>query len=1429
MSTGQRSTLSWLYDTYRTAVAAKLRMFTGKPGEWLEVAPKTPEAGFISEAAVGMDTGSATGLHNALKYLAGLRLNNMLGVACDDDVRITYFRNGTSKTLFIRFFTAAPGKKRGSPQATRFDLPPLSTAGDQSTLIHGEILDSSAQSEVGVRQAPSSQEQADGLLLENSHVSADRPNTERPPAIDYASVFDVEDFERFLVSGEVNNDSEIGKFVAEAIEEARAAVQGHDDVDPLDIINALTEKLGSPTEHSPMLDLEAPEPVEWHTASRQVVESTLSICHKYRNEKGKLAILCPSPSGGKPLHEDTLVTMSDGSLRPIKSLAVGDRVISGAGRVTTVAAVYDQGPLDVLKITTRSGRSVIAEGTHRFLTQRGWVEAGQLRAYDRNGWGNKTGKDGEKLGRGDALQLGHSMERLPTSSLSEAEARFLGYMTGDGGATQATEKRVPAAIFTATDRAIAEFVGAYFECDGTRRERASGKTWRDGGDPPTASFSSTSRGLLADVQTLLGRLGIRTSLRVKNGIYNGNRHVSWRLSVLDLCRFFDLIPVVGAKSGTSRASRRREPTGRLAPDPVMTVEAAGQARCLCITVSDDESFLANDFVTHNTHGMIEAARADRAAGKRVGYAVLARGKLMEEAKERLTGGAKQLVQLHVIEGRHAGNCVEYESVEQAAALGYAPGTQVCPKCDKYPSLSNPFSSLDRNATCEYYAARLRAIRDMNVARQYNNPLIRPYPVILTTHAGLAIGAAMHARGQKTFRSQPSLWQFDTIFIDEDPTGALEQTYVIKEDQLVYQWKDQVTNRPDAHTQMTRVLRGMFTLARAERKVAWSNGYKDTIHTRDHGSTYASNDLIGLLSRAAKSLGYDLEEVLAQVENESDVKSPKRGELLSIKAEIAAERYPHRYLATLSQAIRHEILTRKNAPGQGAGLDLAYRVHMDLTLVPDHDPMTSGETTGTITLAITNPFATNDANIIIGDAYASIEHYENLFRRFRRHGDVDIVNHRVKWPQSSLLIRIPTRCGSGDFPTDASYLEHCDKALLPLLSMEQDRRVLLYTHKGSRELLDEWINQKAGELGLETYAIEHWGSGRGKDIYRDFDTFIAASEYLPNIYGLVHEANSRVAQSNALTPRIYFWNAGMRRESGASLTDTITSTAPALSNAFQRRAVDELAQAIHRIRPAKPRPCETCGQLLGRDPRQCEACGALQPPARWQKRCWVLGYHVPMSMELLAATCTTTIDKETRKITREGRDHRGRGAQVKVHPDLGLLSFLSDREVATAIGDVFREVGCWSPAFTHTLEGVPLSAAVSRALYDVVFGAAEGEPGEPFSDPGMGSSRFGATPQIVPLTAGPAFGESSRLVDRVYSPPAAWQAIADRITTLPMYRAGLKLFFEEAASRRGRPLQRFHVRRDWMKKGSHGVLCFGDPRRLEAIIEYYGPNPPPVPF
>jgi hypothetical protein len=370
------------------------------------------------------------------------------------------------------------------------------------------------------------------------------------------------------------------------------------------------------------------------------------------------AVVATPPRHGKPLRWDTLVTMADGTTKPICKIAVGDRVISGAGRPTEVTAVYDQGKLPVLRIGLRSGRELFAEGSHLLLTAtRGWRRADELKAYVKQ----------DREFRCDYLvPLAHATEA--SSMLTTDEARFLGYIVGDGGVTErgcrwtnvdpvlraefarlvgvlggeiadvdaqtvrvrtmpptgyrkrsahgvfvkhdgprhgiagildvhglqgknAHEKIVPPAVTAASDDAVAAFIAAYFECDGTRAKR-----YESGRAGANSSFSSVSRELLVGVHHLLTRLGIRAHLAVKRGTYKGHPHTSWVLTIIDDVEFFERIPVLGAKAGPSLMKRKPSQMR----DGVVSVEPSGVDWCLCITVADDESFLANGVVTHNT-------------------------------------------------------------------------------------------------------------------------------------------------------------------------------------------------------------------------------------------------------------------------------------------------------------------------------------------------------------------------------------------------------------------------------------------------------------------------------------------------------------------------------------------------------------------------------------------------------------------------------------------------------------------------------------------------------------------------------------------------------------------------------------------------------------------------------------------------------------
>ncbi len=343
------------------------------------------------------------------------------------------------------------------------------------------------------------------------------------------------------------------------------------------------------------------------------------------------------PQEGKPVILDAMILMGDGSRRRLEDVEVGDAVITHRGRPRTVTAVHEQGNLPVVKITTHAGRIVTTALDHPFLTPSGWVNAGDLT-------------------KGDVLAVVSTPRTNSTDTLTPEAARLLGYFIGDGNTTASTSnlnaaitsvdgiesddiahcadtlgfgvtrhpkvlqlstgvrpwlrhhglagctswtKRVPVEVFTQSPTLIAEFIGAYFACDGTVSRR--------GGARPDArvEFNSVSRDLLADVQHLLLRLGICTTVRAKNTKFNGKPYVSWRLLMRrqdDVGKFRDLVPIHHAKAAVLAdwPLRRTAFDAPLLPDEIESIERRAEAECRCLTVDEDHTFTADDLVVHNS-------------------------------------------------------------------------------------------------------------------------------------------------------------------------------------------------------------------------------------------------------------------------------------------------------------------------------------------------------------------------------------------------------------------------------------------------------------------------------------------------------------------------------------------------------------------------------------------------------------------------------------------------------------------------------------------------------------------------------------------------------------------------------------------------------------------------------------------------------------
>jgi hypothetical protein len=761
------------------------------------------------------------------------------------------------------------------------------------------------------------------------------------------------------------------------------------------------------------------------------------------------------------------------------------------------------------------------------------------------------------------------------------------------------------------------------------------------------------------------------------------------------------------------------------------------------------------------------------------------------------------VRLHVLHGRDASNCTEWEVVEAAQKSGYSPGATVCLKCPYYPKLA-------ALPPCEYYKSRMRAARDYNRARATGTP----YPIILSTHGSMVQAQHLTQHEYGTF------WSMDTIFFDEDPSAALESPYTVGLDQLVYK------HPTDIHSWMTTLLREAIHEAASERDKAAARHFKrqdgsdDPIHTR-HGSAYVSEDLHMLLERTMSRVALapltamgiqDARTLIVQTINSSSTSGPDAGEFAAMTPQAIAANYPHHALEPIATALDNEIMLLKEDRQNGMFNRFGYLARLECRAVSDDDDdeevSTLAQDEWTYTCSEFRVYGLEDPNIIIGDAYAHVAHYEAIFAR-----TADVIDHRAKWPADTLLLRYLAPAGRR--AVGANPTRHFEDHIRPILYTERERRVLFYVHKRFKTKLMNWLIANWNDFGLANYAIEHYASGRGKDIYRDFDTFIAVSEFIPNTMGLLHEANGRAFLQQHYTDRfrVEHWQQGTQsaRKGSQRFGQSMTNMDPRLLPIYQRRCVEELAQAVHRIRPSMP--------------------SRSDHPS---KRVWIVGHNVPLTDELLAATTTMSFDvahqpqdgkpgASVAYSVEPGADLE-RGKLINLHE--GPSALISPREMAAAIGVVYAQFGCWSSAFAHALYAItsdsdfsmlqPMLREDNYVTVDV--------PHYGTVTPGGGNVHYSKETLYRAMDISTAHCHGSPgplpgpLCDRVWSPPAGWESLSERMAQTRQYRTALDLF-EQAVE--GGPL-RGRLRRPWMLSGSRGRDYIGDPQKFLAIIDQYAP-------
>lgn len=758
-----------------------------------------------------------------------------------------------------------------------------------------------------------------------------------------------------------------------------------------------------------------------------------------------------------------------------------------------------------------------------------------------------------------------------------------------------------------------------------------------------------------------------------------------------------------------------------------------------------------------TETIIDIALDEQRNKRRVIIAARTKAMIMGDNPEllrRVESKAGFTTHLHVIYGRDETNCSNYDNVKAVQEHGLAPGRTVCLGCECHP----------RNAyalglqVCDYYEVRIRAHNDSRGARI---GVHATYPIILTPHAALI--AAFHTGGGQF----GAFWGCDTILIDEDPTDSLETTVTLTADQAEYS-----SPRPEdrATTVIARIYRRAIAIAEQERVDAQAVGFliegePNPVHHRG-GSCYAGAAFHQLMLRAAavvaQTVNLDTIEATLRdvVEGSSFTTEPGRlygltsarqlntvvpptalsvvsDTLLEELRNITANRWHlyekvrnHRPHADTAAEVQAELLTHTDIG------DSSYSVRLEW--VPggkDGDWQFAAQ--------VFAPLNNHVANIVVGDAYANVEHYEHLFDRTCD----KLIDRVAHFPEGTRVVRLLTK--STITHLTRGYLQENLAILEAAIAAEgPGKRILLYGHLKLKDQVEQWMEGLVEKYQIIEWKYEHWWGGRGKDHYNGWDVYLQVSEPIQNIGGMLHTVNARAfrsaLRSNTPEDRLrHTERIAFDLNDYPTFAHAMRAAHKGLFREHERQNINEQTQAVNRLRPV------------------------------WNEvSCYIPGSDVELSRDLLAAT-TTIVPRDNRK------ENLSKGHRKGKRTEGALDAFLTPGEALAAMLSIVDWFGMWSGAFAHALVAVSLdwdpAQTGSERIGYVPFKLSSNwghillppkdinQGPEGVLAPADSSSKICPAPPIQTLAR------------RVWSPPVYWQRgneVARRINAIKVAGAAL---------------------------------------------------------
>lgn len=169
-------------------------------------------------------------------------------------------------------------------------------------------------------------------------------------------------------------------------------------------------------------------------------------------------------------------------------------------------------------------------------------------------------------------------------------------------------KMIPDCIMQGTAEIVCSYIGAYWSCDGfvtTRGAKRDGVARED----LLIGCDSVNYEMLRQMQTLLLRIGISATIRTKTAniktAKQGDKYTSYSLSISqqdDCWRFASAINIIHKKGEKLRDCKKRrfDFDKTVIGESVEGVMPDEPAECICLTVAEDSSFVADGFAVHNS-------------------------------------------------------------------------------------------------------------------------------------------------------------------------------------------------------------------------------------------------------------------------------------------------------------------------------------------------------------------------------------------------------------------------------------------------------------------------------------------------------------------------------------------------------------------------------------------------------------------------------------------------------------------------------------------------------------------------------------------------------------------------------------------------------------------------------------------------------------